>query len=170
MSLTAELLAELQQVDADWQLIPCDDRKRPVNPASGEPMHDWAHHTYDADGIAEIADSPYVHAVGLVLGEPSGVIAVDFDGSGSVARFRQVFNCPWSNLPPTVGWTSGLPNRRQLAFRVPLDLWPELRGRRVVRGIEQYVAPRQAGQQAVDQHQGRAKVSGTDSRFHACSS
>lgn len=131
MSLTAELLAELQQVDADWQLIPCDDRKRPVNPASGEPMHDWAHHTYDADGIAEIADSPHVHAVGLVLGEPSGVIAVDFDGSGSVARFRQVFNRPWSDLPPTVGWTSGLPNRRQLAFRVPLDLWPELRGRRV---------------------------------------
>ena len=131
MSLTAELLAELQRVDADWQLIPCDDRKRPVNPASGEPMHDWAHHTYDADGIAEIADSPHVHAVGLVLGEPSGVIAVDFDGSGSVARFRQVFNRPWSDLPPTVGWTSGLPNRRQLAFRVPLDLWPELRGRRV---------------------------------------
>ena len=133
MTLTPELLAELQAVDSDWQLIPCDGMKRPVNPATGDPQSDWSHHTYDADGIAELADSTFVRAVGLVLGEPSGVIAVDFDGTGAVAHFRQVFGRPWTDLPATVAWSSGLPNRRQLAFRVPPDAWPHLRGRRVWR-------------------------------------
>ena len=136
MALTPELLAELQAVDSDWRLIPCDGLKRPVNPATGELQTDWSHHTYDADGIAELADSSFVRAVGLVLGEASGVIAVDFDGSGAVAQFRHAFGRPWSDLPATVAWTSGLPNRRQMAFRVPADLWPHLRGRRVFRNSE----------------------------------
>jgi len=42
MTLSPELLAELQAVDSDWQLIPCDDRKRPIDPATGEPMTAWA--------------------------------------------------------------------------------------------------------------------------------
>jgi hypothetical protein len=131
MTLTPELLAELQQVDADWRLIPCDGLKRPVDPADGGAKTDWAHHTYDADGIAELADSTFVKAVGLVLGEPSGVIAVDFDGTGAVAKFKEVYGRIWSDLPATVAWSSGVINRRQMAFRVPAELWPHLRGRRV---------------------------------------
>jgi len=131
MTLTPELLAELQQVDSDWRLIPCDGLKRPVDPATGDMKTDWSHHTYDADGIAELADSSFVKAVGLVLGEASGVIAVDFDGTGAVAMFKQVYGRIWSDLPPTVAWSSGVINRRQMAFRVPADLWPHLRGRRV---------------------------------------
>jgi hypothetical protein len=131
MTLTPELLAELQQVDADWRLIPCDGLKRPVDPADGGAKTDWAHHTYDADGIAELADSTFVKAVGLVLGEASGVIAVDFDGTGAVAKFKEVYGRIWSDLPATVAWSSGVINRRQMAFRVPAELWPHLRGRRV---------------------------------------
>jgi hypothetical protein len=131
MTLTPELLAELQQVDSDWRLIPCDGLKRPVDPATGAVKTDWGHHTYDADGIAELADSSFVKAVGLVLGEASGVIAVDFDGTGAVAKFKEVYGRIWSDLPPTVAWSSGVINRRQMAFRVPADLWPHLRGRRV---------------------------------------
>ena len=113
MTLTLELLAELQAVDSDWRLIPCDGRKRPIDPATGQPMDAWAQHTYDVDGITELAGSPHVRAVGLVLGEPSGVIAVDFDGNGSTAKFLEVYGRPWDDLPPTVAWTSGRPNRRQ---------------------------------------------------------
>jgi len=131
MTLTPELLAELQQVDSDWRLIPCDGLKRPVDPATGTVKTDWAHATYDADGIAELADSSFVKAVGLVLGEASGVIAVDFDGTGAVAMFKQVYGRIWSDLPLTVAWSSGVINRRQMAFRVAPDLWPHLRGRRV---------------------------------------
>ena len=131
MTLTPEILADLQTVDSDWRMIPCDGLKRPIDPATGKPKADWGHTTYDADGMAELADSSYVKAVGLVLGPASGVIALDFDGSGAVAMFRSVFGRPWSELPPTVAWSSGLPNRRQLAFRVPQEAWPHLRGRRV---------------------------------------
>ena len=130
MALTPELLAGLQAVDSDWRLIPCDDRKRPIDPATGECMTAWGQHTYDADGITELAVSPYVRAVGLVLGEASGVIALDFDGDGSTAMFQEVYGLTWDQLPRTVAWTSGRPNRRQMAFRVPGDLWPYLRGRR----------------------------------------
>jgi len=130
MPLTPELLAGLQAVDSDWRLIPCDDRKRPIDPITGECMAAWGQHTYDADGIAELAESPHVRAVGLVLGESSGVIALDFDGDGSTAMFQEVYGLTWDQLPRTVAWTSGRPNRRQMAFRVPNELWPYLRGRR----------------------------------------
>lgn len=125
------LAAAIAAVDSDWQLIPVGPNKRPVDPATGANLLDWGHTTYDVDGITElIHGSPHVKAVGLVLGPPSGVIAVDFDGRGSVAMFAEVFGRPWSDLPATVSWSSGRPNRRQLAFRVPLDLWDDLRGRR----------------------------------------
>jgi hypothetical protein len=106
MALSPELLAELQAVDSDWRLIPCDGLKRPVDPATGAVKTDWAHATYDADGIAELADSSFVKAVGLVLGEASGCIAVDFDGTGAVAMFKQVYGRIWAELPATVAWSS----------------------------------------------------------------
>lgn len=128
--LSPSTLASIQAVDCDWQLIPCNSNKQPVNPSSGELQEGWAAHATDLDGILSVATSPHVHAVGLVLGPASGVMAVDFDGSGSTAMFRDIYGRPHTDLPPTVTWSSGRPNRRQLAFRVPLDYWPHLRGRR----------------------------------------
>jgi hypothetical protein len=128
--LSDALLRSLEALDSDWQLIPCDDRKRPVNPSTGQLQDDWASHATDLDGIFAIASSPHVHAIGLVLGPASGVLAVDFDGTGSTATFKEVFGRSHADLPPTVTWSSGRPNRRQLAFRVPFDYWPHLRNRR----------------------------------------
>lgn len=131
MTLSHSLLTSLAAVDTDWQLIPCDDRKRPVNPDTGIPQDAWAEHTYDIDGIAAVADSPHVHAVGLVLGPASGTIAIDFDGHGSTTAFTAAYSRKYSDLPKTVTWSSGRPNRRQLAFRVPQEYWPHLRNRRI---------------------------------------
>ena len=123
-------LAGLSAVDSDWRLIPCDNRKRPINPCTGELMAAWAAHTYDVDEIIDVAGSPYVRAVGVVLGPASGVLAADFDGNGSTGAFRDIYGRPWTDLPRTPSWTSGRPNRRQMAYRVAADLWPFLRGRR----------------------------------------
>lgn len=124
----AEAIAD---VDSDWQLIPVGPSKRPVDPTTGKNLTDWTHTTYDVDGILALAKhSPYVKAVGVVLGPPSGIIAVDFDGNGSEATFADVFGRPSTDLPTTVSWSSGRPNRKQLAFRVPFDAWEHLRGRR----------------------------------------
>lgn len=129
--LSTQLLTSLAAIDSDWQLIPCDAHKRPINPTTGDLQDDWAHNTYDIDGIAAIADSPHVHSIGLVLGPASGTIAIDFDGHGSVTTFKQIYSRPYSALPKTPTWSSGRPNRRQLAFRVHPEYWPHLRNRRV---------------------------------------
>jgi hypothetical protein len=130
-SRAAAIAAAIADVDSDWQLIPIGTRKQPIDPDTGLNRNDWGHNTYDVDGITSLLNtSPHVRAVGVVLGEPSGIIAVDFDGKGSTAAFQEVFGRPYSDLPRTVSWSSGRPNRRQLAFRVPHDVWEHLRGRR----------------------------------------
>jgi hypothetical protein len=148
--LSNTILASLAAIDSDWRLIPCDDRKRPVNPSTGQPQEDWAQHTYDLDDFLPLADSPYVHAVGLVLGPVSGTLAIDFDGNGSVAAFKETYNRPYSDLPKTVGWSSGRPNRRQLAYRVPLEYHSYLRNRRFWKRDSRVVLElRWAGHQSV---------------------
>jgi hypothetical protein len=131
MTLAAAVLDALQSVDSDWELIPVDDRKRPVDPVTGHPRNDWASNTYDLEGLTAVAVSRFVRAVGVVLGPPSGgLLAVDFDGEQAPAVFRAIYGRDARSLPRTVGWTSGRQARAQLAFRVPRDLWPLLRGRR----------------------------------------
>ncbi len=130
MPLPAALLRELRGIDSDWQLIPIDGRKRPVDPETGEPLRQWATAGHCLEDLAAVAASSHVQAVGLVLGPASGVLAVDFDGPGASSCFRRIYGRPPSDLPVTVGWTSGLPQRAQLAYRVPLEYWDCLRGRR----------------------------------------
>ena len=131
MPLSPKALAALAAVDSDWELIPIDARKRPVNPATGQPQNDWAGQTYDLEGIEALAPSPHVEAVGVVLGPPSGgLLAVDFDGEAAPDVFRQVFARSPKTLPRTTAWSSGRPGRAQLAFRVAREHWPHLRGRR----------------------------------------
>ena len=105
MTLSPTVLADLQHLDSDWELIPVDDRKRPVDPATGHPKTNWAATTYDADGIADlVSTSSYIKAVGVVLGPPSGgLLAVDFDGPGAIPTFTSIYNRPATDLPHTIG-------------------------------------------------------------------
>lgn len=130
MALPPAVLASLSNIDSDWALIPIDGQKRPVDPVSGELLRNWSAAGLNLEEFQAVTASPYVLAVGLVLGPASGVMAVDFDGPGSAGRFRRIYGRPPTDLPATVGWTSGLPQRGQLAYRVPLEFWPCLRGRR----------------------------------------
>ena len=60
--LSDAILQSLAALDSDWRLIPCDDRKRPINPNTGRLQEDWASHATDLDGILQVAASPHVHA------------------------------------------------------------------------------------------------------------
>ncbi|MFM9103813.1 MAG: hypothetical protein ACKOPS_21825, partial [Cyanobium sp.] len=42
MALAPGVLESLLGLDSDWLLIPIDGRKRPVDPATGEPLGQWA--------------------------------------------------------------------------------------------------------------------------------
>jgi hypothetical protein len=134
MALTPEVLAALGAIERDWALLPIDNRKRPVDAGSGALLRNWVQRGMDREQLIALAGSPHVHAVGVVLGPASrGLLAIDFDGAGSGPTFRRVYGRSHRDLPLTVGWTSGLPQRCQLAFRVAPELWPRLRGRRIWR-------------------------------------
>lgn len=114
----------------DWALIPLDGRKRPIDPATGKVMEQWQNQPgYDVDGLSAL--NGHVLAAGLILGPASGgVLAVDFDGPDAPGKFQEIFNRPATDLPPTVGVTSGKHCRGQRLFQVDQDWWPHLRGRR----------------------------------------
>lgn len=115
----------------DWALIPLDGHKRPIDPSTGRPMAQWQEQPgYDVDGLAQL--NGYVKAVGLILGPQSGgVLAVDFDGPDAPAKFQEAYGRHATDLPPTVGVTSGKPCRGQRLFQVDQDWWPHMRGRHV---------------------------------------
>ena len=114
----------------DWEMIPLDGRKRPIDPDTGKLMTAWQSSPgYDIEGLSEL--NGLVKAVGLKLGPPSGgILAVDFDGPASVAKFREVFSQQPGALPLTIGVTSGKEMRGQRFFLVDQDWWPHLKGRR----------------------------------------
>ena len=114
----------------DWELIPLDGRKRPIDPETGDLMKQWQQRPgYDIDSISRL--NGLVKAVGLKLGPPSGgVLAVDFDGPAAAGKFEEIFNHHPRELGETVGVTSGKYKRGQLLFQVDKDWWAHLKGRR----------------------------------------
>ena len=126
----ADWAALIPDAPFDWALIPLDGRKRPIDPLTGDLKEGWQDQDgYDVDGLAEL--NGLVKAAGLLLGPKSGgVLAVDFDGPDAIAKFQEVFNRKPTDLPPTVGVTSGKKGRGQRFFQVDPDWWPHLRGRR----------------------------------------
>lgn len=118
----------------DWEMIPLDGRKRPIDPATGELLNAWSSRPgYDIDGLSEL--NGLVKAVGLKLGPPSGgVLAVDFDGPEAVGKFTEIFKQDPLELPSTIGVTSGREKRGQRFFLVDQDWWPALCGRKAWNG------------------------------------
>ncbi|MGA0103172.1 MAG: bifunctional DNA primase/polymerase [Steroidobacteraceae bacterium] len=68
--------------------------------------------------------------LGVVTGEFSGgLIALDIDGSDADGRYKQAAGAEYAAYgeEQTMSWTSGKPGRRQLLYRVPPSVVPELR-------------------------------------------
>lgn len=91
----------------DWEMIPLDGKKRPIDPETGDLMKQWQQKPgYDIESISRL--NGLVKAVGLKLGPPSGgVLAVDFDGPAAAGKFEEIFNRHPRELDDTVGVTSG---------------------------------------------------------------
>ena len=136
---------------SDWVLIPLDDHKRPVNPDNGQLLAEWGKQPgYDTEELNTL--NGFVKAVGLILGPPSsGVLAVDFDGPDSIAKFQEIFRHNPDDLPCTVAVTSGKPSRQQRFFQVDQDWWDHLLGRSSWKGPkgETCLELRWAGHQSV---------------------
>jgi hypothetical protein len=132
MTLSPEVLASLADCPLDWELLPLNGSKRPVDPETGQLLSNWSTCGTDVEGITAIAGSTHVKAVGLLLGPQSGgVLAVDFDGVQSFPKFCEVFGHQPEELPPSMAVTSGREQRCCLFFAVDREYWPLLKGREV---------------------------------------
>jgi hypothetical protein len=150
-------LTELDLLPQQWQeaLLPIGFDKAPRHPKTQILIEDWT--TLPPFSREELKGA---RAVGLRLGPPSGgTMTTDFDSAdgdpeGAERLFQECFGRPSSELPKTIGFASGRPGRRQLAFRVPPERWPELK-RRKATFVNAEVAPgsklefRWEGQQSV---------------------
>lgn len=114
-------LSALSDIPRDWALICCDGQKRPWDPATGRSLKNWPEH----EGLTVEEVQEYApESVGVLLGEKSGgLLAIDFDGPGSEEKFLETFGRPSDELPQTIAWTSGKPDRKQMAFVVDREYW-----------------------------------------------
>ena len=117
---------KLKGMPTTCRFTPLDDRKKPVDPRTGRGSYDWQLHGYAVEELDGF-DPTKVKAIGLMVGEISGgIAALDFDGPGSHETFRHHFGHGVDELPTTVTWTSGVPDRYQAAFLVPKEWWSRL--------------------------------------------
>lgn len=135
MSLSPFHLQQVEQLPEDWELIPLSDDKGPMKVSGTEMRIAWKTRSWGrADFPSMNGDT---HAVGVKCGVASGgLLILDFDAlkddpDSSKRCFKSTTGFDVSDLPITVGWTSGKPGRAALAFIVPMDYWEEMPNRKV---------------------------------------
>jgi len=119
-SLTADLLS----LPTDWRLVRVGTNKRPIG---GEGWFDADNYSPD-DAASLNGSSP--PAWGLKTGPVSGVLGLDLDAEGWRESFQKITGHPITDLPRTIGWSSGKPGRSGHAFQVDPEWWPHLVNRR----------------------------------------
>lgn len=112
----------------DGKFVPLDGFKRPIDSKTGrlrKSRDDWKDHLYTAAELDVFG--PYVKAVGILLGPPSGLLVVDLDGPGSDETLRLCTGLTLDDLRQTVVNSSGRPGRKKGFFRVKEEDWEGLR-------------------------------------------
>jgi hypothetical protein len=106
-----------------WTFVPVAGKATFVKEWSTKPL------SRDLCEQAYKANSGY-HGLGVVTGEFSGgLIALDIDGPEADKRYAEAAAEGYDayGAERTMSWTSGKPGRRQLLYRVPASVVPELR-------------------------------------------
>ena len=108
----------------DWALIPVAGKDTYVTGWTEKPMR-------RIDVEAAYKSKGVYQGLGVVTGELShGLVAIDIDGHKADQRFRdKVGEEAYEALgqESTMSWTSGRPGRRQLLYKLPISLVPELK-------------------------------------------
>ena len=120
-----DLSSDLLALPSDWRLVRVGKNKAPI---AGKSWFDADNFSPD-DALGLNASGP--PAWGLKSGPASGVVVLDLDGEGWDESFQKITGHPITDLPATIGWTSGKPGRSGRAFQVDQDWWPHLRNRAV---------------------------------------
>lgn len=115
---------DLLALPSDFRLVRVGRDKAPI---AGAGWYDADNYSPD-DAAALNGSGP--PAWGLKSGPCSGVLVLDLDAAGWRESFQQQTGHPITDLPRTIGWTSGKPGRSGHAFQVDAEWWPYMRNRR----------------------------------------
>ena len=122
--MTSDFIAQLVALPRDWAYVAVDGRKRAY-------QLDWQSKPISRAALGREIKAGRAKAVGIIAGPSSGgLLFVDHDGLSATAELERL-GVPLRDLPPTIAFTSGRDGRFQLAYHVPADHWPAMRGRRV---------------------------------------
>lgn len=98
-------------------LLAFDGHKRPVCPHTGQLLKEWP--TAQPPNFEQLQIAT---AIGIRTGRITSTLAFDFDGPNSWGHFKRVFgDYPWHVLPPSIAWTSGRDDRRQVGFLIEAE-------------------------------------------------
>lgn len=118
-----QLLDQLALLPDTWGLVAVDGRKRAYQDA-------WQSNPLTKQQAAAEITAGRAKAIGAIAGPTSGgLLFVDHDGISATAQLERL-GLPLRDLPKSLAFTSGRDGRFQIAYTIPPDFWPALRGRR----------------------------------------
>ena len=136
------LIHSLSALPETFRFTPVNGYKIPIHGLA------WEKHPYTLEKLMD--NYHRYEGIGLMTGPISGAMSLDMDGIGSDLSFEAKTGHQISDLPPTVGWSSGRPGRLGLVFTVPSHWWERITGgkSRSIDGAGKFEL-RGPGQQAV---------------------
>lgn len=124
------LLDQLQDLPNDWALVAVGNNKRPYQP-------NWQNSPLTKEQAAAEIRAGRAKAIGILAGPASGgLLFVDHDGISATEVLERI-GAPLRELPKSVACTSGRDGRFQIAYRVPAEYWPAMKGRHVIKSGKQ---------------------------------
>ena len=142
MTMTVPFIHSLSALPESFRFTPVDGFKKPIHGLA------WEANPYTLEKLTD--NWHRFEGIGLMTGPISGAMSLDMDGIGSDLSFEAITGHPVSDLPPTVGWSSGRPGRLGRVFTVPPHWWERITGgkSRSIDGAGKFEL-RGPGQQAV---------------------
>jgi hypothetical protein len=120
------LLDQLQALPDDWALVAVGNNKRPY-------QLNWQNSPLTKDQAAAEIRSGRAKGIGVLAGPASGgLLFVDHDGISATEVLERI-GAPLRELPKSIAVTSGRDGRFQIAYRVPVQFWQAMVGRRVIK-------------------------------------
>ena len=116
--------AELLSLPSDLRLVRVGRNKAPI---AGTGWYDVYNYSPDEAAALNGTGPP---ACGVKSGPCSGMAVLDLDAEGWRESFQETTGHPITDLPATIGWSSGKPDRSGHLFQVDPEWWPHLRNRR----------------------------------------
>lgn len=114
-------------IPGEWNLVPVNGNKQPVDIHTGEGFRDWQKSTLK---LADLLSEPrHVQAIGVLTGPSSnGLIVLDIDSNDGRILLEAITGKSLYDFPATIGCTSGRKGSQKLFYHVPdKEVWGRLR-------------------------------------------